>query len=103
VVDFGRGGAHKPLPLNGLRDEFACPDTNRWPEARVAAKEPTGRQIISVHFSRIITKPLSQISVKRNNPRTRMSNYWDNVFANFRMRGAESRAVEAKMQAETNR
>ena len=36
-------------------------------------------------------------------PRTRMSNYWDNVNASFRMRGAEMKAIERKMQQGTNR
>jgi hypothetical protein len=35
--------------------------------------------------------------------RTRMSNYWDNVNASFRVRGAEERVIEAKMRAETNK
>jgi len=37
-----------------------------------------------------------------NDPRTRMSNYWDNVHAGFRRRGLELKVIKERMRAETN-
>jgi hypothetical protein len=38
-----------------------------------------------------------------DNPRTRMSNYWDNVHASFRRRSAEVKTIEARMDQSTNK
>lgn len=38
-----------------------------------------------------------------NDPRTRMSNYWVNVHASFRRSGAETKVIDARMEAETNK
>jgi len=38
-----------------------------------------------------------------SDPRTRMSNYWDNVNASFRSHGAKTKIIESRMQTQTNK
>jgi len=45
-----------------------------------------------------------QLCIDRlNDPKIRMSNYWDNLNASFRRRGAETKVIESRMTAETNK
>ena len=45
-----------------------------------------------------------QLKIDRlDDPRTRMSNYWDNVHAGFRRHGLELKITQQRMRAETNK